>query len=237
MAQEGSEPVQDRPIQELREHVAAMGQLALGMVTDGTRAFLAQDPALMESVIARDGPLDAYDLAIETETIRTIARLQPEGADVRTLGATLKIANCVDRIGRLGYDIAIMAGPAAAPADDRPFALLRKMEPIAVQMGREAIAAFTSGDAPRAKRVFAIDDEVDGLHRDVQRQVLDDLVRGGPGTTRLARALLAARHLERVGDNSGKIAEKAVYAITGERRTEYFPKRVRRLEPIDGPAP
>jgi phosphate uptake regulator len=46
---------------------------------------------------------------------------------------------------------------------------------------------------------------------------------GGPASERLGRYLLAGRHLERVGDNACKIAERAIYAITGERRPEYFP--------------
>jgi phosphate uptake regulator len=29
-----------------------------------------------------------------------------------------------------------------------------------------------------------------------------------------------ARHIERVGDNAGKIAEKAIYMATGERRLD-----------------
>ena len=234
MVDESPPAIQDKPIHDLKAHVAAMAELAVTMVTDGARAFVQNDAALAASVIQRDAALDTRDVELESETIRTIAMVQPEGADLRTVGAVLKIANCVDRIGRLGYDLARMRADLPEPPDRSVFDLLASMEGKAREMVREAIDAFVQSDAPRAKRVFHMDDEVDAIHHDVQTRIFAQLHQGGPATDRLARALLAARHLERVGDNACKIAEKAVYAITGERRTEYFPKRPHRG---DGPSP
>ncbi len=213
----------DDPIDAVKRHVAAMGELAVGMVADGARALLTGDPALAQSVADRDSPLDRFDIAIETETMRLIATLQPEGAVLRTIGAVLKIANCVDRVGRLGYDLAKNRTSAPEPPDPAPAELLRTMDERARAMVQQAIRAFVSNDAALAKQVFALDDDVDELHEQLQNRVFALLRQGGSSTERLARYLLAGRHLERVGDNACKIAEKAIYAITGERRPEYFP--------------
>ncbi len=213
----------DDPIDALKGHVAAMAELAVGMVADGTRALLATDRALAESVAARDIPLDRFDVAIETEAMRLIATLQPEAGDLRMIGAVLKIANCVDRVGRLGYDLARNLTAAPEPSDPGPADLLRQMDERARAMVQRSIQALVRGDAALARSIFALDDDVDDLHGRLQAKVFPLLQRGGPSTERLARYLLAGRHLERVGDNACKIAEKAVYAITGERRPEYFP--------------
>jgi phosphate transport system protein len=209
----------------LKHHVAEMTDLALGMVADGTRALLRNDVELSRSVTARDAPLDRYDLNIELETIRVVAVIQPEGPDLRTTEAILKIANCVDRIGRLGYDIARYLSPGSGPGDAVVLDLLSRMDERARAMVSAAIAAFLAGDAGRAKAVFPLDEEVDRLHSEVQQQLIQLLRNGGPQSDQRAFQLLAARHLERVADNACKIAEKAVYAITGERRTEYLPRR------------
>jgi phosphate transport system protein len=213
----------DDPIDALKGHVAAMGELAVGMVADGTRALLTNDPALAKSVTERDSPLDRFDIAIETESMRLIATLQPEGPDLRTIGAVLKVANCVDRVGRLGYDLAKNLTTSPEPADPTPSNLLRTMDERAREMVRRSIEAFVKNDAELAKTIFALDDDVDDLHDQLQNRVFSLLQKGGASTERLGRYLLAARHLERVGDNACKIAEKAIYAITGERRPEYFP--------------
>jgi phosphate transport system protein len=212
-----------RDLSRLKHHIAEMSVLATGMVADGTRALLSADAELSQSVISRAAPLDRFDLEVEIEAIRLVAVLQPEGPDLRSMEAALKIATCVDRIGRLGYDLGRYVVPAPRGSDAPIRELLRQMDAKARAMVVDAVEAFLAGDAARAKAVFAADDEVDGLNRQIQAQVIALLRKGGPDADRLAYELLGARHLERVADNACKIAEKTVYAVTGERRTEYFP--------------
>ncbi len=214
-----------RDLAQLEQHVSEMADLALGMVADGTRALLQGDTELARSVTSRDAALDRYDLNIELETIRLVAVMQPEGPDLRTTEAILKIANCVDRIGRLGYDLSRHPAGSQDSADADVRELLRRMDERARAMVVQALEAFLAGDAPRAKEVFPMDEAVDELHRDAQKRLIELLRKGGPESDRRAFMLLGARHLERVADNACKIAEKAVYAITGERRSEYLPRR------------
>jgi len=212
-----------RDVSRLKQHIAEMSVLATGMVADGTRAHLTADAELSRSVISRASPLDRFDLEVEIEAIRLVAILQPEGPDLRSMEAALKIATCVDRIGRLGYDLGRYVVPAPGGSDAPIRELLRRMDVKARAMVVDAIEAFLAGDALRAKTVFSVDDEVDALNREVQSKAIALLRKGGPDADRLAYELLGARHLERVADNACKIAEKTVYAVTGERRTEYFP--------------
>jgi phosphate transport system protein len=223
-------PIEDhrRDIAQLKRHVAEMTGLATGMVADGTRALLTGDRELSRSVISRDAPLDRYDLNIEIETVRLVAVMQPEGLDLRTIEAVLKIGSCVDRIGRLGYDLARYSVPAPDDADKEVRDLLRQMDTKARAMVAEAMESFLTNDAARAKAVFVMDDDVDALNREAQARLIGLLRKGGPSADRLAYELLGARHLERVADNACKIAEKAIYAITGERRSEYFPRLAHR---------
>jgi phosphate transport system protein len=214
-----------RAMAALKQHVAEMTELAVGMVADGTRALLLNDRELARSVGSRDAALDRYDLNIELETIRLVAVMQPEGSDLRMTEAILKIANCVDRVGRLGYDLSRYLAGGGEPEDPDVPEMLRRMDENARAMVAEAIEAFLTGDAARAKAVFPLDEAVDRLHRDVQTRLIELLRKGGAESDQRAFQLLGARHLERVADNACKIAEKTVYAITGERRSEYLPRR------------
>ncbi len=210
-------------IEALKRHVSEMSELAVRMVADGTRALIDNDAALAATVVSHDSMLDKFDIDTETETMHLIAIIQPEGSDLRTLGAALKIATCVDRIGRLGYDIARNLSTGPAPRDSTHQDLLREMDKHGRAMVVLAIHAFLTNDAAEAKEVFGMDDDVDALYLEVQKRLIALLQLGGLTVERLAHEILVARHLERVADNACKIAEKAIYAITGERRTEYFP--------------
>jgi phosphate transport system protein len=212
----------ERDIKLLKHHVAEMTDLALGMVADGARALLTGDKELGRSVTSRDAALDRYDLNVETEAVRLVAVHQPEGRYLRTIESAIKIAGCVDRIGRLGYDMGRNIVPAEPSADAGPRELLRQMDEIGRSMVAQALHAFVADDAAEAKAVFARDDEVDRLYHRSQDQLIALLRQGGSATDRLVFEVLGSRHLERVADNACKIAEKAVYAITGERRSEYM---------------
>ncbi len=233
----GEQSMSDKAIARLKAHVSAMSALAVSMVRDGTVAMLDSDRARMETVVAEDPQLDRFDNEIETETMHLIAKYQPEGGDLRTLGAVLKIANCIDRVGRLGYDLALNLRDSPPIPDPKPAELLREMDRQTRAMVEQAVAAFLRGDATVAKSIFAMDDDVDAIHQELQKLLIELLRKGGLSTERLALALLAGRHLERVGDNACKIAEKAVYAITGERRPEYFPEVVHRHGWTDAKSP
>jgi phosphate transport system protein len=228
--QPGPRAEDDREIRQLKEHLAEMEVLAVGMVADGTRALLSADPELRHSVVSRNVALDRYDLAIETSAIRLVATRQPEGPDLRTIEAIIKIGTCLDRIGRLGYDLARYLSSAPLPGDDSP-RMLKEMDEKSRAMVDRALHAFLQRDAAEAKSVLVLDDEVDQLCRDLQGRIIEHLRLGGPTADRLAYHLLASRHLERVADNACKIAEKSIYAITGERRSEYAPAPKPRAEP------
>jgi phosphate transport system protein len=227
---QGPREEEDREIRRLKEHLTEMSMLANGMVADGTRALLTADPELRRSVVSRNVALDRYDLEIETQAIRLVATMQPEGPDLRTIEALIKIGTCVDRIGRLGYDLARYLSSSPLPGEDTQ-QTLRQMDARARDMLDHAIHSFIVRDAAEAKAVLHSDDEVDQLCRELQRRLIELLHQGGPQTDRLAYQLLASRHLERVADNACKIAEKAIYAITGERRSEYSPAPRQRETP------
>lgn len=224
-----------REIKLLKHHVAEMTDLALGMVADGARALLTGDAELGRSVTSRTAALDRYDLNVEAEAVRLVATHQPEGRDLRTIEAGIKIAGCVDRIGRLGYDLARNITASDPSADEGPRELLRRMDDIGRAMVAQALHSFVADDAAEAKAVFARDDEVDRLYHESQDQLIALLRRGGPSTERLVAEVLGSRHLERVADNACKIAEKAVYAVTGERRSEYLPNYPRRPDREEPP--
>jgi phosphate transport system protein len=81
-----------------------------------------------------------------------------------------------------------------------------------------ALHAFQARDAAAARTVQPADDEVDALYEQIFRECLTYMLEDPRNITACAQYILVARHLERVGDNAGKIAEKAIYAATGERR-------------------
>ncbi|MCI4364198.1 MAG: phosphate signaling complex protein PhoU [Thermoplasmata archaeon] len=212
----------DAEIAKLTQDIDGMGRWAVEMVRGGVQAMETGDPAIANEVRGRDDKLDAFDMEIEQEAIRILAMRQPAAHDVRVLGAAIKLITYVDRIGRLGLDIAFYAIDDPGAPHLAPWPLLRTMAEKATAMVELALDAFVHRDLAKASRVFDADDEVDELNRQVLKECVKVLDGDPPEPRELLTYVLVSRHLERVADNACKIAEKTIYMETGKRRREFL---------------
>ena len=220
----------DLEVQHLKERAARMGTFALQMVHDGWRAFDQGDRRLAQSVLDRNDRLDQLDDEMEHATIAFLVLRQPAAVDLRTAAALLKITTHMDRIGRLGYDMCRVTTAIKGPRESAELrALLQRMDELVESMALQALQGLEQNRVDLARDLFRRDDEVDLMHREAQRRAVSELETNSQAAPRLASIVLVARHLERIADNACKIAEKTIYAATGQRRTEYLPRRPPRL--------
>ncbi|MFA5861053.1 MAG: phosphate signaling complex protein PhoU [Candidatus Thermoplasmatota archaeon] len=207
-----------KDIDELTARVEQMAQLSRSSVDEGVNAFAALDLNAARRVIARNMEINRADVDIEARALDLIALHQPMAKDIRTLGACLKIITYLDRIGRYGYDIAKATLALEGKAHVKKIVGIPVMRDKALGLLDESIAAFRERDATKARLVQPADDEVDALYDQVFRECLTYMIEEPRNITQCTQYILVARHLERVGDNAGKIAEKTIYMVTGERR-------------------
>jgi phosphate transport system protein len=219
---EGTPLAIDEDIARVTRDIEAMGRWALETVRLAMNAMESSDPAAARLVMDRDDKLDTYDVEIEQEAIRILARRQPAAHDVRMLGASIKLITYLDRVGRLGRDIAVYVIDAPNVPLFPPWPLLKRMGEHAQSMVELAIEAFVERDLAKASRVFASDDAVDELNRQVLQECVRVLDGTPPEPRELLTYVLVSRHLERVADNACKVAEKTIYMETGKRRREFL---------------
>jgi phosphate transport system protein len=225
----------DLAIRHLKDRAVQMGGWALGMVHDGWAAFERGDLAAAQAVLDRDTQLDRFDEDMEHAAIAFLVLRQPTAVDLRTAAALLKITTHLDRVGRLGFDMARIttAGPGEESAELR--ATLTRMDSVVESMVGQAIEALDHDQVELARQLFRRDDEVDRMHREATRLIVADLAKQPTSVARLANDLLVARHFERIADNACKVGEKTIYALTGQRRSEYLPRHPFRPYVLESP--
>ncbi|MCI4373384.1 MAG: phosphate signaling complex protein PhoU [Thermoplasmata archaeon] len=214
----------DLEIRQLKDRAVRMGQWALAMFHDGWRAYDQGDLAAAQAVLDRDTELDQFDEDMEHATIAFLVLRQPAAVDLRTAAALLKITTHLDRVGRLGFDMARIAtsDPPPEPAELRT--LLQRMDETVESMVAQALDALDHDRVEGARELFRRDDQVDRMHREANRMIVSELEKNPAAARRLAGDLLVARHFERIADNACKVGEKTIYALTGQRRSEYLPR-------------
>src|SRR5579871_2386003 len=90
----------DGEISMIKAHLMEMSDWSLQMVQQGMAAMKTADPAAAARVVGMDDRLDAFDVDIEHEAIRSLGPREAAAGDAQTLGAVQIRNPYQDGIGR-----------------------------------------------------------------------------------------------------------------------------------------
>jgi phosphate transport system protein len=73
-------------------------------------------------------------------------------------------------------------------------------------------------DVELARSVAARDDAIDGLYKQIFRELLSYMIEDPRTTTRALYLLFASHNLERIGDHITNLAERVIFMASGEMK-------------------
>lgn len=203
----------DQELAEVRELLLRMAALAEEQLRSALSAVKRRDAAAADQTVQRDREIDLLELDIEDRAIHLLARRQPMAGDLRSLVATIKISNDLERVGDHAVNIAECARRLAS---DQPVPLvpeLDRMANVATRMLKDAIDAFIDGNVELARDVCRRDDEVDQLNDSVFRIMLTVMAENTKAITSALQMMLVSRNLERVADLATNLGEDVIYIV------------------------
>lgn len=202
-------------LDRVRQMLLKMGGMVEGMVADATRALLDRNPMLCRDVIARDNEVDHLEMEIDELCHIILSRQQPTAVDLRFLVAVMKINNDLERIGDSAVNIAQSVEQINDQPPLKPYIDLPHLSQLVQAMVRESLDAFVQRDVDLAISVCKGDDAVDGLYKQLFRELLTYMIEDPKTVSRALHLLLISRNLERIADHSTNIAEDVIYYVSG----------------------
>ena len=201
----------DDELDILRDRVLLLGGETETALQRAVYSLVERDSAAAHDVLAGDDEIDKLEVEIDRLCIDVLALRQPAARDLRFVVSVAKITPILERIADHACNIA----RAAIDLNDEPqlktYIDLPRMAEHASHMLRSALDAFTSGDARSARAIINRDDDVDEMYDHIFHDLIKLMVTDPGTTTRAARLLFVAKHLERVGDYVTDICELTVY--------------------------
>ena len=175
-----------------------------------------QDIELAGLVVADDDRIDGRYLEIHQEILTLLATQAPVATDLRLISALLHVMKCMERMGDQCVNIAklIPIGGHEPPADQRMLGNIVAMGKQVRSQISQSKQAFLSRDVALARDLVRQDDVVDNLNREcfhLALEIGDDADKREWAMT----MMLAARALERTGDNAVDIGEQVAFVVTG----------------------
>ncbi len=201
----------DRELDSLRDRVLLLGGETETALQRAMYALIERDSATAREVLEGDDEIDRLEVEIDRLCVDMLALRQPAARDLRFVVSVAKITPILERIADHACNIARVAIDLNDEPQLKPYVDLPRMAEQASHMLRAALDAFTSGDAKTARAVIDRDDEVDDLYNHIFGDLIEMMVSDPTTTTRAARLLFVAKHIERIGDYVTDICELTVY--------------------------
>ncbi len=206
----------DMELAQLNESVLDMGSRARQAVAASVRALMDNDPDLAAEVVAGDMVINDLRFRIEKQCYALLVMEQPVARDMRTIVAALSIANELERVGDHGKRIAKLQRRQENIMGSIPLSGIDRMCEVSLKLIDRALQAYATRDVEAARQVCKDDDQVDALYKQTFNITLSYMLENvkaiGPGTY----LIQVGHELERVGDRATNIAERVIYAQTGE---------------------
>jgi len=206
----------DRDLEILRDRVLLLGGETETALQRAMYALTERDTSAAQEVLAGDDEIDRLEVEIDRACVDIIALRQPAARDLRFVISVAKITPILERIADHACNIARVAIDLNDEPQLKPYIELPRMAENASTMLRAALDAFTSGDAMAARGIIDRDDVVDSLYNRVFHDLIEMMVSDPTTTTRAARLLFVAKHIERIGDYVTDLCELTVYMTEAE---------------------
>lgn len=207
----------DEELMELTAGTVRMLSLVREEVELARRSLVGAEPDAAAECKDVDAQVDALQDQLEQRILSVIARRQPAAGDLRFLGAVYRTLADVERAGDYSVHVATAGAELAKEPPLKKYLDMRRILEVEIAMIDTTIQALAESDADAAHRALAMDDEIDELYEQIQRELLTYMAEDQSTIATATRLLAVGRYLERLGDHIENVCEHILFWLTARR--------------------
>jgi len=203
-------------LNRVNENLLRMAGHVEKMIADSTAALVNGDVELAKATICNDGAVNGLEVETDELCMLILAKRQPLASDLRMITLAMKMVTDLERMGDLTVNIservlALGQEPSPSMANN-----MDQMAQTTRAMVKMAIDAFIQRDVSAARSVFAQDQGVDDLYREITDEVQRTMRDDSDYITRGIHYNAIAKFLERIGDHATNLAEQVIFLVEGK---------------------
>jgi phosphate transport system protein len=200
---------------QLRLQVEVMG-VRVDQNLERMRTFLERgDTEAAEAALLADDDIDAMNLSLTERCYDLLAREAPVASDLRFVVSVIRVLGELERIGDLALRVVKVGDDwPLVQAHAATFDILLSMADTAVDLYRQALAAWSGQDLEAADRLARSGRALDVANEQLTRELLRfDGVAAVPAAL---HSLVIGKALDRIADHASIIGSRLRYLITGD---------------------
>ena len=153
---------------------------------------------------------------LDNQVLHLLAQQGPMARDLRVVISVLSMVVDLERMGDHAKGIGAIVQMMSDEPLVKPLVDIPEMAVRARAMLNNSLDAFVNGDIEAAYRVGQADDGVDELQDRVYQDLVSIMISDPTTVEPCTHLLWVAHNLERIADRTTNIAERVVFAETGE---------------------
>lgn len=216
-------------LERVINHVMAMGGLVEKQLKDSINAMIEGDEELAKEVLKNDYQINDFEVSIDEECSRIIAKRQPAAGDLRLIMAIIKTITDLERIGDEAEKIAKVAEESFSKEQRDLLVNLENLGRRVLVMLQSTLDAFTRMDVDAAIKVHKKDDKIDREYEGLMRQLMTYMMEDPRAIPQVMSVIWSARALERIGDRCQNICEYIIYFVKGKVVRHTTPEDMKKL--------
>lgn len=196
--------------------IQSMGHETSQAFVRASDAFMEHDRELASAVITDDEKINTLRSRIEEQCFVTIALRQPVANDLRSLLASMHIAQEFERIGDYAADIARKVHEVEGTPGKECRDHFQLMIDLCKLMLAQVNDLLENPDAQGARTLAAEDDKVDEEEKILVDRLIEQMRKDSGSIRNCVHAISVAHKMERIADRVTNIAERIVFSTSGE---------------------
>jgi phosphate transport system protein len=207
----------DNDLGEIESLLVKMADMVGQQIKDSAKALQTSDDTLAKAVAKADSKINRLEQKTDEKAIRLIALRQPMAEDLRSAITTLKVTNCLERMGDYAKTLSYRSRKVDDFSTMKPVlrSIVEMSEKIAVMLDT-VMEAYVNRDLEKAMTAREADQEINDKTDALFRELLTYMMENPRNIEPCTHLLFISKNLERSGDQVTNIAEQVHYLVTGE---------------------
>jgi phosphate transport system protein len=207
----------DADLAALRSRAVAMGGLVEEQVRMAVEALTGGRDDLAQQVVRNDAQVNAFEVSIDDDCARIIARRQPAASDLRMILGISKMTTDLERIGDKARKIARLSAAIrqSGMADAIWLADVKRLSDHARAMVRDALGAFVRAEINEAIAVIRAAHDMNRQTSTVAKGLVQRMSENPSQVAVLLDMVSVIKAVDRTADHAANLAEHLIYVVRG----------------------
>ena len=203
-------------LETIKSHLMTMGGIVETQLNQALDALVDADEELAQRALKTDDQINDWEIEIEEQCTRIIARRQPAASDLRMIVAISRAVKDLERIGDESAGIAKHAISLVEEGESpRGYSEIRNIGSLIREMVSQTLTAFARYDVEVAYKVAKKDRDVDDAYKSAMRSLVTYMMEDPRSISRVLNIIWVLRSLERIGDLSRNVSQHLIYLVKG----------------------